>query len=70
MKCLCCDKILNDFESTRKHAITGAYLDTCNECLDAIDVNIPTIDRHDLEVHVQVEQELDLDIDRLESDCY
>lgn len=68
MKCQICDKILNDFESTRKHAITGKYLDTCNDCLEGIDYTIPTIDRMDLETNVQVEPELD--IDRLESDCY
>ena len=67
MRCVVCNKNLNDFESTRKHAVTGQYLDTCNDCLDEIG-NIPTIDRLDLEVSVQVEQELD--IDRLETDCY
>lgn len=32
MRCICCDKNLNDYESTAKHAITGAYLDTCRKC--------------------------------------
>jgi hypothetical protein len=50
MRCVCCDKNLNDYESTRKHAFTGEYLDTCNACLSEINdmVNIPTITREDL----------------------
>ena len=50
MRCICCDKNLNDYESTRKHAITGDYLDTCNSCLAEINelVAIPTITREDL----------------------
>ncbi len=46
MKCICCDKKLSDFEATRKHAVTGAYLDMCNRCLQGLD--IPTKDRIDL----------------------
>jgi hypothetical protein len=67
MRCQVCDVVLTDFESTRKHAVTGEYLDTCNKCLDEIAV-IPTIDREDL--RDVVESELDLDVNRLESDCY
>ena len=50
MRCVCCDKNLNDYESTRKHALTGEYLDTCNACLSEINqtVVIPTITREDL----------------------
>ena len=49
-RCVCCDKNLNDYESTRKHAFTGEYLDTCNACLSEINqmVAIPTITREDL----------------------
>ena len=65
MRCQICDKNLSDFESTRKHAITGQYLDTCNECLEAIEI-IPTLDREDLRDVVSD----DIDITRLESDCY
>jgi hypothetical protein len=48
MKCQSCDCLLSDFETTRKHAITGAYLDLCNKCFKDIPVLIPTIDRKDL----------------------
>jgi hypothetical protein len=33
MRCLSCNKNLNDRESVRKHAVTGEYLDLCNYCL-------------------------------------
>lgn len=33
MHCLSCDKMLSDKESTRKHAVTGEFLDLCDGCL-------------------------------------
>ena len=46
MHCSCCDRLLNDYESTLKHAETGEYLDTCMKCLDGC--NIPIDGREDL----------------------
>ena len=46
MRCSCCNKTLNDFEATMKHAITGEYLDTCRKCLSGL--GIPIIEREDL----------------------
>lgn len=50
MKCVCCDKTLSDYEATRKHAVTGEYLDTCNGCLSSIEetATIPYVDRPEL----------------------
>ena len=50
MKCLCCDKILTDFESTRKHAVTGMFLDLCQQCFKTVqnEAHLPTKDRQDL----------------------
>ncbi len=50
MRCVCCDKNLNDYESTRRHAITGEFLDMCNGCLAEVSdmVPIPTRAREDL----------------------
>lgn len=47
MRCIACNKQLNDYESTRRHAITNEFLDTCNRCMKDIP-NIPTRDRQDL----------------------
>jgi hypothetical protein len=47
MRCVACNKALSDFESTRKSAISGEYLDMCNDCYFYTD-DIDTIDREDL----------------------
>ena len=47
MRCYCCNRKLSDFESTRRSATTGEFLDMCNKCL--IGLNIATVDRPDLE---------------------
>ena len=36
MRCVCCNKLLSDYEATLKHGETGEYLDTCSSCLDEI----------------------------------
>ena len=41
MRCSCCNKLLNNYEATLRHAETGEFLDTCSSCLDGL--NIPTI---------------------------
>lgn len=46
MRCLCCNRNLNDYESTLKSVSTGEYLDTCGKCLDGL--GIETIGREDL----------------------
>ena len=48
MRCLACNKALTDFESTRKSAQSGDYLDMCNGCYFYTDNEINTIDREDL----------------------
>lgn len=48
MKCLSCDKILSDFEATRKYE-NGEFVDMCNSCLGKSDMgNIAIIERNDL----------------------
>ena len=48
MRCQCCDKNLNDFESTRKSASTGEYLDMCNKCYSSISDDLISVERYDL----------------------
>lgn len=49
MRCVCCDKVLNDFESTRKSIRTGEYMDMCNKCYHTIDKTVLTYERYDLQ---------------------
>lgn len=53
IRCSVCNRALNDFESTLKHAITGEYMDTCIKCLDGLD--IPTTGRKDLSPYEDAE---------------
>ena len=48
MRCTCCDRLLNDFESTRKSKSTGEYLDMCNKCFSMVEEDIEYIGREDL----------------------
>jgi hypothetical protein len=48
MRCYCCDKILSDFESTRKSVNTGDYLDMCNKCYATIKEELHAEERYDL----------------------
>lgn len=57
MRCDCCDRELNDFEATRRSAVTGEFLNTCNSCLKGL--GIDTIDRHDLNPFAPAASEMD-----------
>ena len=47
IRCVSCNANLSDFESTRKGALSGTYLDLCNGCIKGL--GIATLDRPDLE---------------------
>lgn len=59
MHCQACNRLLSDFESTRKHAITFEFLDLCKVCFEDVKTIIPTIDRREL----MTEQDFDADDD-------
>lgn len=59
MHCLNCDRLLTDYEATRKHAITFKFLDLCKVCFEDVKTIIPTIDRKEL----MTDQDLDVDDD-------
>lgn len=49
MRCVCCNKSLSDYESTRRHALTREFLDMCNQCYISVQDVIPAKAREDLE---------------------
>jgi hypothetical protein len=65
MHCVNCDRLLSDFEATRKHAVTFKFLDLCKVCFEDVKTLIPTIDRRELmtEQDFDTEPEDDLDTD-------
>lgn len=61
MRCLACNKALNDFESTRKSATTGEYVDLCNHCFHNVEQDIESIVREDLRNEESYEDDNELD---------
>jgi len=59
MRCLACNKILNDFEATRKSAITGEYIDLCNHCFQPVERDVEAIVREDLRDEDSFEDDID-----------
>jgi len=49
MRCVCCNRNLNDYESTLKIKSTGEYADTCNKCRVQIGNDVGWVARSDLE---------------------
>lgn len=64
MRCIACDKTLNDYESTRRHAMTNEFLDMCNRCMKDMP-NIPTKDRADLVKEADFDDEMEDALDTL-----
>lgn len=46
MRCYCCNARLTEYEATLRHAVTNEFTDTCQKCLDGLD--IPVRGRPDL----------------------
>jgi hypothetical protein len=44
MRCLACNRQLNDHESTRKYASSGSFVDLCDHCFGTVEEDIPTIE--------------------------
>ena len=65
MHCTNCNKLLTDYESTRKNAVTGKYFDLCKVCFEDIKPFVKVIDRKDLiteqDLDDPLESETDLD---------
>ena len=48
MRCLGCNTSLSDFESTRKYADSGEFVDLCNFCFKEISDSVVVQERLDL----------------------
>lgn len=56
MRCDCCNKRLNDYETTLKSTLTGEYMNTCVKCLDGLPIK--TTGRPDLLQIKEVNEEV------------
>lgn len=52
MRCVCCDKLLTDFECSRKSIHTGMYMDMCTDCYKYIKDDVVVVENNDL-LHIQ-----------------
>ena len=72
MRCLACNALMSDFESTRKSAVTNDYIDLCNHCYYSISDDVAALERTDLEheedmvVDDSFTDSLDLDVDNVD----
>ena len=66
MHCNCCNKLLTDFEATRRNAITKDFVDLCKVCFEDVKGLFPVIERKDL--LIQSDLDLDGDEDEVESE--
>lgn len=46
MRCLSCNKQLNDREATRKYTTSGRFLDLCDRCFGHVADEIPHLEGH------------------------
>jgi hypothetical protein len=44
MRCLSCNRRLNDKESTRKYSSSGEYIDLCDRCFSYVADEIPDVE--------------------------
>lgn len=64
MRCQCCNRLLSDFEATRRHAETNEFLDICDSCFHVVneDIEVPVLERQDLLYqNNNIEEDFDLD---------
>lgn len=62
MHCTACDRLLTEFESTRRNANTFQFIDLCKVCFEDVKAFVPTIDRKDLISEADLD-EIDDDMD-------
>ena len=48
MRCIACNKLLSEFESTRRSLMSGDFMDLCNKCYANIEEDAPALSREEL----------------------
>ena len=67
MRCLSCDKRLNNRESTRKYASSGTFVDLCDRCFSYVAEEIPDVaDGVDADPDFDYEVDGESDLDALD----
>lgn len=61
MRCLACNQVLNEFESTRKSKETGEFVDLCNSCYTHVKEDMQVVENYeflDLQNSIDIEEDL------------
>ena len=67
MHCTACDKLLTDYEATRKDAHTFKFIDLCKTCFEDIKPFVSVIDRKDLITESDLDDEPEDNLDSVDS---
>ena len=70
MHCRACDKLLSEYQSTLKNAVTGEYFDLCKGCFEDIKPFVKVIDRKDLITEQDLDDPLEGEDSDLDSGAY
>lgn len=57
MRCLSCNDLLNDRESTRKSSITNQYIDLCDQCIQGTGIAYSESNYGDEISHIENDQD-------------
>ena len=64
MRCLSCNKMLSDYEATRKYKGSKQFIDLCNLCFSLSDLNqgdiVDRVELHSLTDEVEIEENNDV----------
>jgi hypothetical protein len=60
MRCVCCDHLLDDMDTTAKFLESGAYVDMCRKCRTFLPRNLNVVTRSDLERKDREEEDSDI----------
>jgi hypothetical protein len=65
-----CDRLLSEFEATRKNAMTMDYIDLCKVCFEDVKGLFPVIERKDLvtQSDLDISDSVEGDADDVESE--
>jgi hypothetical protein len=63
MHCVACDRLLSEFEATRKNALTMDYIDLCKVCFEDVKGLFPVMERKDLLTQSDLDLEGDDDVE-------
>ena len=70
MRCRACDKLLTDFEATRKNAVNHEFVDLCKRCFEDVKGLFPVIERKDLITQSDLDDDGDEDCETNTQDYY